>query len=104
QFIDASGIEFYKKETNNNILTDEHIAKIMSMFDSKEAIDHVAKSVDYDAIVENDYNLSVSSYVEAKDTREIIDINDLNAEIKKTVSKIDKLRAEIEEIIEVIES
>ena len=104
QFIDASGIEFYKKETNNNILTDEHIAKIMGMFDSKEDIDHVAKSVDYDAIVENDYNLSVSSYVEAKDTREIIDINDLNAEIKKTVSKIDKLRTEIEEIIEVIES
>ena len=104
QFIDASGIEFYKKETNNNILTDEHIAKIMGMFDSKEAIDHVAKSVDYDAIVENDYNLSVSSYVESKDTREIIDINELNAEIKKTVSKIDKLRAEIDEIIEVIES
>lgn len=75
----------------------------MSMFDSKEDIDHVAKSVDYDVIVENDYNLSVSSYVEAKDTREIIDINDLNAEIKKTVSKIDKLRAEIDEIIEVIE-
>ena len=74
------------------------------MFDSKEDIDYVAKSVDYDAIVENDYNLSVSSYVEAKDTREIIDINDLNAEIKKTVSKIDKLRTEIEEIIEVIES
>lgn len=104
QFIDASGVEFYKKETNNNILTDEHIAKIMGMFDSKENIDHVAKSVDYDAIVENDYNLSVSSYVEAKDTREIIDINDLNAEIKKTVSKIDKLRTEIDEIIEVIES
>lgn len=104
QFIDASGIDFYKKETNNNILTDEHIAKIMGMFDSKENVDYVAKSVDYDAIVENDYNLSVSSYVEAKDTREIIDINDLNAEIKKTVSKIDKLRAEIDEIIEVIES
>ena len=104
QFIDASGIEFYKKETNNNILTDEHIAKIMNMFDSKENVDYVAKSIDYDAIVENDYNLSVSSYVEAKDTREIIDINDLNAEIKNTVLKIDKLRAEIDEIIEVIES
>ena len=104
QFIDASGIEFYKKETNNNILTDEHIAKIMNMFDSKENVDYVAKSIDYDAIVENDYNLSVSSYVEAKDTREVIDINDLNAEIKKTVSRIDKLRKEIDEIIEVIES
>lgn len=104
QFIDASGIDFYKKETNNNILTDEHIAKIMGMFDSKENVDYVAKSIDYDAIVENDYNLSVSSYVEANDIREIIDINDLNAEIKNTVLKIDKLRAEIDEIIEVIES
>lgn len=104
QFIDASGVDFYKKETNNNILTDKHIAKIMGMFDDKADVDYVAKSVDYDAIVENDYNLSVSSYVEAKDTREIIDINELNAEIKTTVSKIDKLRAEIDEIIEVIES
>lgn len=104
QFIDASGIDFYKKETNNNILTDEHIAKIMGMFDSKENVDYVAKSIDYDAIVENDYNLSVSSYVEANDIREIIDINDLKPEIKNTVLKIDKLRAEIDEIIEVIES
>lgn len=102
QFIDAS--DLYKKETNNNLLTDEHIAQIMQMFDSKEDIDHVAKSVDYGTIVQNDYNLSVSSYVEAKDTREIIDINELNAEIKTTVAKIDKLRAEINKIIEVIEA
>lgn len=104
QFIDASGVDFYKKETNNNILTDKHIAKIMGMFDDKADVEYVAKSIDYDAIVENDYNLSVSSYVEAKDTRDVIDINDLNAEIKKTVEKIDILRTEIDEIIEVIES
>lgn len=104
QFIDASGEDFYKKETNNNILTDEHIEQIMELFDSKEDIDHVAKSIDCDEIAENDYNLSVSSYVEAKDTREVIDINELNAEIKTTVEKIDVLRAEIDKIIEVIES
>lgn len=104
QFIDASGVDFYKKETNNNILTDKHIEKIMGMFDSKEDIEHVAKSIEYDAIVQNDYNLSMSLYVDAKDTREIIDINELNAEIKKAVSRIDKLRLEIDEIIEVIES
>lgn len=104
QFIDASGVDYYKKETNNNILTDKHIEKLMGMFDSKADADYAAKSIEYDAIVENDYNLSVSSYVEAKDTREVIDINDLNAEIRKTVSKIDKLRVEIDEIIEVIES
>ena len=103
QFIDASGADFYKKETNNNVLTEKHIEEIMRIFDTKEDIPHVAKCVDYEAIVSNDYNLSVSSYVEAKDTREIIDINELNQEIKTTVAKIDKLRTEIDEIIEVIE-
>ena len=102
QFIDASGEDFYKKETNNNILKNEH--KIMTMFDNKEEVAHVATSVPYDEIVKNEYNLSVSSYVEAKDNREVIDINELNAQIKDTVTKIDKLRTEIDKIIEVIES
>ena len=104
QFIDVSGENFYKKETNNNILTDEHIEEIIKMFDNKEDIDHVSKSVENDKISENDYNLSVSSYVEAKDTREVIDINVLNAEIKTTVSKIDRLRTEIDNIIAEIEA
>lgn len=103
QFIDASGEEFYKKETNNNILTENHIEKILSLFDTKEDIDYVSKSIDNDKIAEENYNLSVSSYVEAKDTREVIDINVLNAQIKTTVAKIDKLRAEIDEIIAEIE-
>ena len=55
-------------------------------------------------ILKNEYNLSVSSYVEAKDNREVIDITALNAQIKDTVTKIDKLRTEIDKIIEVIES
>ncbi len=103
QFIDASGEDFFKKETNNNVLTEDHIEKILELFDRKEDIDHVAKSVDKDKIVEENYNLSVSSYVEAKDTREVIDINVLNAEIKTTVAKVDKLRAEIDAIIAEIE-
>lgn len=104
QFIDASGVEFYNKATNNNILTDEHIEKIMKIFDEKVNIDYVAKIVDYDEIVEKDYNLSVSSYVKTKNTKEVIDLNELNADIKKTVTKIDQLRVEIDKIIEVIES
>ena len=103
QFIDASGEEFYKKATNNNILTEEHIEEILRIFDIKEDIDHVSKSVDNDKIAEENYNLSVSSYVEAKDTREVIDIKVLNAEIKTTVAKIDKLRAEIDKIVAEIE-
>lgn len=104
QFIDASGEEFYKKETNNSVLTEEHIQAIMRLFDSKEDKKYISKSVDKDRIVKENYNLSVSSYVEPKDTREAIDIHVLNAEIKKTVKNIDRLRAEIDEIIAEIES
>ena len=101
QFIDAS--ELFKKETNNNTLTDEHIEKIMAVFASKENIPHFARSVPFEEIAANDYNLSVSSYVEAKDTREVVDINALNAELKMTVAKIDRLRAEIDAIVAEIE-
>ena len=97
QFIDAT--EFFKKETNNNVLTDEHIAKIIELFDAKQDVEYYTKNVDYLEIVEKDYNLSVSSYVEAKDTREVIDITKLNAEIKTTVEKITRLRADIDAIV-----
>ncbi|MCT8352860.1 type I restriction-modification system subunit M [Photorhabdus kayaii] len=101
QFIDASTL--FKKETNNNILTDNHIEQIMQMFDSKADVEHLAKSVSFEAIAANDYNLSVSSYVEAKNNREEIDITKLNAELKTTVKKIDQLRADIDAIIAEIE-
>ncbi|GAU09559.1 type I restriction-modification system subunit M [Desulfoplanes formicivorans] len=101
QFIDAS--ELFKKETNNNVLLDEHIDKIMAVFDSKENIDYFAKSVPHEQIADNNYNLSVSSYVKAKDTREVIDIDKLNAELKATVSRIDQLRADIDAIVAEIE-
>ncbi|MDD3507658.1 MAG: type I restriction-modification system subunit M [Parabacteroides sp.] len=103
QFIDASGSEFFKKVTNNNLLEDKHIKKIMRIFDSKEDVEYIAKSIDNKQIAENDYNLSVSSYVEAKDNREIVDITELNAEISKTVAKINVLRADIDAIIKEIE-
>lgn len=103
QFIDASGEEFFKKETNNNVLTEDHIENILKIFVDKKDIDHVCKSVDIDKIIEENYNLSVSSYVKPKDTREVIDISVLNEEIKTTVSKIDVLRAEIDKIVAEIE-
>ena len=104
QFIDASGEGFFKKETNNNVLTDAHIQKIMEMFDTKIAVPHLAISIDNTKIAENDYNLSVSSYIEAEDKREKVDIVVLNAEIAKTVAKINVLRASIDDIIKEIEA
>lgn len=102
QFIDAS--KLFKSQTNTNILTDEHIAQMMQTFDSKTDDAHFAKSVALDVIAKNDYNLSVSAYVEAEDTREVIDITQLNTELKTTVAKIDKLRSEIDTIVAEIEA
>jgi type I restriction enzyme M protein len=97
QFIDASGL--FKKETNNNVLLDAHINQIMAVFDSKANVEHFAKSVPLEQVAANDYNLSVSSYVEAKDTREVVNIVQLNAELKTTVAKIDQLRQDIDAIV-----
>ncbi len=104
QFIDATGEDFFKKVTNNNEMTDAHIEEVMRIFDTKEEVIHVATNIDNKKIAENDYNLSVNSYVEAKDTREKIDIEKLNKEVTFTVKKIDKLRAEIDNIINEIEA
>lgn len=102
QFIDASGL--FQKATNNNTLNDAHIARIMDVFDKKNEVEYFAKFVQFDVIAANAYNLSVSSYVEAKDTREVIDIAKLNAELTTTVVKIAKLRAEIDAIVAEIEA
>ena len=104
QFIDATGEEFFRKGTNNNFMEDGHIAEIMKMFDSKENVPHVAETVPYDTIVEKDYNLSVSAYVEPKDTREVVDIAKLNADLETTVARIDQLRADIDAIVAEIEA
>jgi type I restriction enzyme M protein len=101
QFIDASGL--FKKETNNNILTDAHIEQMMQVFDSKANIEHFAQSVPFEKVAANDYNLSVSSYVQARDNREVVDIAELNAELKTTVARIDQLRREIDSIVVEIE-
>ncbi|WP_313375871.1 type I restriction-modification system subunit M [Chishuiella sp.] len=103
QFIDATGEEFYKKVTNNNMLEDAHIEKIMELFDTKENVEHIALNVDNAKIAENDYNLSVSSYVEAVDTREVIDIEVLNTELAETVNNISSLRAAIDHLVKEIE-
>ena len=97
-FIDAS--REFKKETNNNVLTEDHIQNILDGFAKGEAKTHFVSLVPYEKIVENDYNLSVSTYVEKEDTREKIDIVQLNKDIAETVKKIDVLRAEIDKIVE----
>ena len=96
-FIDASN-EFIKV-TNNNKLTEENIQHIVNGFAERENEDYFSRLVPYDEIRDQDYNLSVSTYVEQKDTREKIDIVKLNAEIKEIVAREQVLRDEIDKII-----
>lgn len=100
-FIDAS--KEYVKVTNNNKLTDDNIAKILAAFTLREDQKHFTKLVANADIAEQDYNLSVSTYVEQEDKREKIDIKALNAEIKQIVGREQILRDEISKIIAEIE-
>ena len=100
-FIDASSE--CVKVTNNNKLTAENIARIVDVFAKHEEIPYFSKLAEYQDIVDNEYNLSVSTYVEAKDTREKIDIVKLNAEIEQIVAREQVLRDEIAKIIAEIE-
>ena len=100
-FIDASN-EF-KKVTNNNKLTPENIEKIVNEFTSREDVEYFSRLVPYSEIQENDFNLSVSTYVEKEDKREVVDIVKLNAEIKEIVAREQILRDEIDKIIAEIE-
>jgi type I restriction enzyme M protein len=86
-----------------NTLTDDHVGRIMEVFDTKENVPHFAASADHATVAEKDYKLSVSTYVEAKDTREVVDIGQLNAELETTVAKINRLRADIDAIVAEIE-
>ena len=100
-FIDATN--YCVKVTNNNKLTDKNIKDIVEIFTNREDKEHIAKLVSNEEIAENDYNLSVSTYVEKEDTREKINITELNKEIDEIVSREQILRDEIKKIISEIE-
>jgi len=96
-FIDAS--EMYVKVTNNNNLTSEHIQRILGLFTDRANAAHEARLVPNDEVAQQNYNLSVSTYVEKEDTREKVDIQALNAEIRRVTTRVNQLREEIDQII-----
>jgi len=100
-FIDAS--KECVKVTNSNKLTQENIETIISSYTKRANIDHFILKVPNSEVATKDYNLSVSTYVEQKDTREVIDITRLNAKIDEIVAREQLLRDEIANIISEIE-
>jgi len=100
-FIDASA-EFTRKG-NKNKLTDTHQAKILDAFTARTEADHFTRLIANEKLAENDYNIAVSSYVEAEDTREEVDITALNAEIARIVARQAELRAAVDAIVSDLE-
>ena len=96
-FIDATNQ--CVKVTNNNKLLPEHIDTIVEAFSNRANIDYLCRLVDYDEIKAQNYNLSVSTYIESEDTRENVDIAKLNEEIKEIVTREQLLREEIDKLI-----
>ena len=101
-FIDAS--KEAVKVTNNNRLTNENIDNILKIFENREDLQYAARLVSNKEIEENNYNLSVSTYVEKEDTREVIDIKELNKQLDEIVARENILRDEISKIIAEIEA
>lgn len=101
-FIDASR-ESVKIKKNNKV-TDENIENIIKIFKRREDIQHLSRLVSYKEIEENDYNLSVSNYVEKEEIEDVMIIKKLNKEIKEIVARENILRDEISKIIAEIEA
>ena len=101
QFIDATNECI--KVTNNNKLTEVNIDRIVNTYAGHKEVEHFSHLVSYDEIAENNYNLSVSTYVEVEDTRERIDIGELNRQIQEIVVREQALRDAIDSIIAEIE-
>ena len=101
-FVDASAE--CVREGNKNRLMVENQQRILSLVSQRQAVDHVAALVSIDDIKDNDWNLSVSSYVEPEDTREQVDIVELNARIAGIVERQRELRASIDAIVAELEA
>jgi type I restriction enzyme M protein len=89
----------FTRQGNKNKLGGENRDKVLDTYNSREDIEYFSRLVDHSEIAENEYTLSVTTYVTAEDTREIIDITELNAEIKEIVAKQSQLRTQIDAIV-----
>ena len=89
---------------NKNKLRPEDIEKVLAKYTDRKNENFFARLVNHTEVAENDYSLSVTSYVVAEDTREVVDINELNKTISGIVSRQSKLRLEIDKIVADLEN
>lgn len=101
-FVDAS--EQFVRRGNKNKLTEDNQESIVNSFTERVNVDYFAKLVANEEIANNDYNIAVSSYVEKENTRQFVDITELNAEIERIVARQAQLRTAIDAIVSDLEA
>lgn len=101
-FIDAS--KEFVKAWKNNKLTEQNHERILNAIKERKNIEYFAKVASYEDVQNNDFDLSVNKYVEKEDTSEKIDIKEVNQQLKEWRVRIDKLRDEVDNIVEMIEN
>ena len=101
-FVDAS--EECVRNTNKNKLSDENINNIINLLRDRKSVENKAYLASYDEVKENDYNISVNSYLKVVTEDEKIDIKELNKQIKEIVEKEYAIRKELDKIVAELES
>lgn len=101
-FVDAS--EEFVRNTNKNKLSDENINNIVNLLKDRVLVENKAYLATYDEIKENDYNISVNSYLKTNTSEVEIDIEEVNKELAEIVPRQQQIRNELEEIIRELES
>ncbi|WP_313811878.1 type I restriction-modification system subunit M [Glutamicibacter sp.] len=96
-FIDGSAQ--FVRSGNKNKLSETNQQTLLDAFMKRESSEHFTTLVENSAFAANDYNIAVSSYVEAENTREVIDITELNARIEQIVARQSELRTSIDAIV-----
>ena len=100
-FVDAS--EEFVRNTNKNKLSDENINNIVNLLKNRLSVDNKAYLATYDEIKENDYNISVNSYLKTNTGEVEIDIEEVNKKLAEIVPRQQQIRKELEEIIKELE-
>lgn len=100
-FVDAS--EEFIRNTNKNKLSDENINNIVGLLKDRKTIENKAYLATYEEVKENDYNISVNSYLKTNAEDNNIDIEEVNKKLAEVVPRQQQTRKELEEIIKELE-
>lgn len=100
-FVDAS--EECIRNTNKNKLSDENINHIVNLLKDRKSVDNKSYLATYDEIKDNEYNISVNSYLKTNTDDNNIDIEEVNKKLAEVVPRQQQIRKELEEIIKELE-